>query len=211
MNITNTLIGCASVIFSFGCSGTIIVAISRFLSERVAKKLDAQNQLNIDMKFKKYEALLENKHHITKAVFDAEFRIYRELSHSFLELFLALSVIIDKDFYNVHDDDRDKRSEYDEETYKNVIEKIETFQNCLYENASFISKDIYQKYICVYDECTKIFFQFNELLCRYSKGEIELGDRYMCEYKREFEQIREKWRQINDDVRTYLSNLAIVE
>lgn len=72
-------------IVSAGGIGGIIIAVIKFTSEIIAKRLEQKYEMRISEILERYKANLENSTHISKALFDKEFEIYQSLCNAFYE------------------------------------------------------------------------------------------------------------------------------
>lgn len=69
-----------AIIGSIGGAGAIICAIIKFASNKIADRLSAKYQLQIDKELETLKQDLNRKNYVSKVRFDAEFAIYRELT-----------------------------------------------------------------------------------------------------------------------------------
>ena len=165
-----------------------------------------ENKLQKD--FEKYKSGLDNKIYITKAKFDAEFDLYRNLSSSFFRAVKAVTIMIPSGLAT-YPADKEDREKYENELYDKARNATVMAQDMLCCNAAFIPKELYEKY----DEIMR--------LCRIQVSVFE--DRWnvmMTPDEREhfshedFERSRDistKFEKLNDKLRNYLSKLDILE
>lgn len=199
-----------TIIVSVGGSSVVIYAFSKFLGERLANIIDTACQQKLDKQMEKYKIELENKHHITKEQFNVQFQIYRDLSKSYFQILIKLCAILEEDFYEENSLNFDKKK-YEEYSYKNVVVTISTAQNVLYENAPFIPKHIFQKYHELYELMNNQFWLYNDWYCKYINGKIELKDRFNENDKNIYKEVERRLFDINEDVRTYLEGLTVIQ
>ena len=69
-----------SVIVAFGGAGAIAIGAVKWISKILADRLSRKYQLQLDEKLETVKTALNKKEYISKTRFDAEFRMYQELS-----------------------------------------------------------------------------------------------------------------------------------
>lgn len=210
IDIQSILAIASSIIVSVGGSGVIICATAKFLSERIAKRIDSSYQQKLDEKLEKYKVVLDSKRYITKEQFDVQFKTYRKLSKSFFQMLVKLSTISEEDFYKDNTFDLANKK-YEEYTYKEIVATISVAQNVLYENAPFIPRHIFQKYHELYELINNQFWSYNDKYNEYMDGKIKQEDRLTENDKKIFKEVENKWFELNKDVRTYLETLTIIQ
>lgn len=72
-----------SIVGGLGGITVIFAAIVRYLSDFIADRLSKKYELRLSKELENYKSSLENKTYISRAKFDTEFAIYRELSSDF--------------------------------------------------------------------------------------------------------------------------------
>lgn len=208
MELQHVFATVGAIIVSVGGSGAIICAVSKFLSTRIANRIEVKYQKRLEKKLEEYKVWLENKRYITQAQFDVEFEIYRKLSKAFFELLVKLSTISEKEFYENNFQELD-RVEYEKNIYRKMVKVASNAQNILYENNPFVPQNIYQKYEELYEMFNEQFWIYHERCKEYLDGKIELIERFDENDKKRFEEIQSKLFEINADVRAYLGTLVI--
>lgn len=153
---------------------------------------------------------MENKTYISRAKFDTEFAIYRELSSDFSDAVLAINIMVPTGLTMVPAD-REARLELDKKHYEAAVKAIVKAQDSLKSNIPFIPENIYDGY----NELLKLFglqlaayedrFVVTDLRPQSEKETFSRDD-----YKRTRE-ISEKWITINNKIRKYLNSLEIIE
>ena len=73
----------AYIIGGVGGLGAVFALTVKLCANIIANNLKKKYELELNERFEKYKASVENKKHITKVRFDAEFLIYRDLSKAF--------------------------------------------------------------------------------------------------------------------------------
>jgi len=194
-------------IASVGGIGAIIVWVSKSLSDVIADRLSKKYQLQLDKEKEKFKNELSRKDYVSKARFDTEFKIYRELSSAFCMMVKDISIMIPSGFNWKPADDAD-RKEYEEECYSKALKSTNKAQDTLYASAVFIP----EKYFQGYDEVLKLCrMQLNVFCERYNvlappsqRGSLRAED-----YKRTSD-ISNKWDELNNLIRDYLASLDVI-
>ena len=98
-----------------GVSGIFVIAI-KFSSNFIAEKLSKKYELKLSKELENYKYNLENKNYISKARFDTEFNIYRELSKAFFDMVKDITTMIPIGVAT-YPADEEKRKEYEDNLY----------------------------------------------------------------------------------------------
>ena len=199
-----------SIVGGLGGITVIFAAIVRYLSDFIADRLSKKYELRLSKELENYKSSLENKTYISRAKFDTEFAIYRELSSDFSDAVLAINIMVPTGLTMVPAD-REARLELDKKHYEAAVKAIEKAQDSLKSNIPFIPENIYDGY----NELLKLFglqlaayedrFVVTDLRPQSEKETFSRDD-----YKRTRE-ISEKWITINNKIRKYLNSLEIIE
>ena len=195
---------------SAGGVGAIIVGAVKFSSNMIADRLSQKYEVKLQKELEQYKANLDGKIYITKAQYDAEFNVYRSLSKSFFEMVLSLNTTFSSD-YRFEQTFNPKTFEKVKTEFAKVATKMQTAQDTLYENAAFISEPLYRNYEQILDEATTVFWEYKEkVFSEQIKDVIEdskwLDAKHQCVKK-----LEDMLFALNDELRTYLQNLTIVE
>lgn len=199
-----------SIVGGLGGITVIFAAIVRYLSDFIADRLSKKYELRLSKELENYKSSLENKTYISRAKFDTEFAIYRELSSDFSDAVLAINIMVPTGLAMVPAD-REARLELDKKHYEAAVKAIVKAQDSLKSNIPFIPENIYDGY----NELLKLFglqlaayedrFVVTDLRPQSEKETFSRDD-----YKRTRE-ISEKWITINNKIRKYLNSLEIIE
>lgn len=199
-----------SIVGGLGGITVIFAAIVRYLSDFIADRLSKKYELRLLKELENYKSSLENKTYISRAKFDTEFAIYRELSSDFSDAVLAINIMVPTGLTMVPAD-REARLELDKKHYEAAVKAIVKAQDSLKSNIPFIPENIYDGY----NELLKLFglqlaayedrFVVTDLRPQSEKETFSRDD-----YKRTRE-ISEKWITINNKIRKYLNSLEIIE
>lgn len=87
----------------------------------------------------------EKINYITKAQFDAEFKMYQELSEACFNMLLNNTALFPKGIDFLPEDQEQRNKEY-QKRYKLALDSLIIYQNLLFKYAPFISKDLYNKF-----------------------------------------------------------------
>ena len=195
---------------SAGGVGAIIVGAVRFSSNIIADRLSQKYEAKLQKELEQYKAKLDGKNYITKAQYDAEFSIYRTLSKNFFEMLLVLNGAFSSD-YRFEQTFNPQTLERVKSEFINAATKIQAAQDTLYENAAFISKPLYDKYEQILDEAPAVFWEYKEKLYSDKMREIVEDSTWLDEKHKCVKKLEDMLFALNDNLRTYLQGLTIVE
>lgn len=191
-----------------GISGIILVAV-KFAANTIAKRLEERYTLKLSKELEFYKSNLDNKIYISKTKFDTEFGIYKELSKAFFEMVRDISIMIPSG-YTTYPADKQAKKEYEDKMYKNALSSTIVSQDCLNGNAPFIATSLFDEYSEILKLCRQ---QINVFERRWNVGIIASQEEKetfsMDDYKRT-EEINEKFRELNEHIRKYLSKLDVL-
>ena len=197
-----------AVMAGFGGVSGIIILVIKFSSNFIAKRLQEKYSLKLNKELEKYKSGLENKTYISKTKFDVEFEIYRELSKAVSNVVRDSSLMIS--IFAIVPADIEERKQHDTKLYNSTIDSLIKAQNILHSNIPFVSSMIVEKYEEILNLCTlqcRAFARRWNLSFRGSYEEKSILDDKDYERTKE---INKKFKQINETVRSYLSNLDVV-
>jgi len=166
--------------------------------------------LKMKKEIEEYKSKLENKTYISKTKFDTEFKIYRELSKAFFEMVRDVSIMIPIGVAS-YPADREAKKEYENKLYKAAVKSCVAAQDVLSANVPFISESLCDKY----EEINKLCkIQLNAFERRWNVCYLasqEEKESFSSEDYKRTEEINEKYRQLNNEVRKYLDSLDVFE
>lgn len=197
------------VITSVGGLGVIFTAAIKFSSDCIAKRLAEKYSLKLNKELEAYKSSLENKTYISKTKFDAEFEIYRSLSKSFFEMIKDISTMIPSGL-SIQIADEQKQREHENELYNVASKSCVTAQDILNGNAPFIPEDLFNQYTEIMKLCgmqLRAFERRWNVLYLDSQKEKETFS--LNDYNRTAE-INSKFKELNNNVRVYLSKLDVI-
>lgn len=192
-----------------GISGMIILGI-KFSVNIITKRLEEKYTLKLSKELEKYKSNLNNTTYISKAKFDVEFAIYRELSKNFFEMVKGITIMIPTGLAK-YPANKEERKKYENNLYNSAYSSTIVAQDTLIGNIPFISQNFYEKYREILDLCFMQIYVFEErwnVLYLASQKEKEEFD--MDDYKRSKE-IKQKFEDLNKEIREYLKNLDTIE
>lgn len=199
-----------AVIAGLGGIGAIFGAVIYFASNFIAERLQKKYELKINEKYEKYKVDIENKTYISKTKFDAEFNLYRSLSKTFFDMIKNVTVMIPQGLVMVPADKELKRK-VDEEHYNAARGAVVVAQDELNSNAPFIPEKFYEAYEEIRKLCGMQLSEFEERWnVGYFASQEEKESLSSEAYKRTGE-INAKFKQLNNEIREYLSNLDVLE
>lgn len=199
-----------AIIVSVGGIGVIITAVVYFSSNFIAERLQKKYELEINEKFEKYKADVDNKKYVTKTKFDAEFELYKNLSKSFFDLVKSINALIPQGLVSVPAD-TGKRKELDEKHYDTACTALIEAQDQLNSNAAFIPEKFYNAYDEIRQLCNMQLSDFEE---RWNVGAFVPQEQKISLPHEAYIRtgaINDKFKQLNSELREYLNKLDVIE
>lgn len=198
------------ILTSIGGIGGIILAIIKFSSDIIAKRLEEKYKLTLNKELEKYKSNLDNKTYISKTKFDTEFSIYKELSKVFSEMVKNISLMIPSGMsIKLVNEDAEKESK--NKLYDSALSSAVVAQDVLNQYIPFIPSNIFDDYnkILVLSRLQLSAFQrrWNLSYVAPQKEKENFSDE---EYIRTGE-ISEKFKMLNNNIREYLSTLDVLD
>ncbi len=210
MDLSQVLSIATACIVSAGGVGGIAIAVIKFSSNIIAERISAKYENKLEQVLEKYKTELSKKEYVSQVKFDAEFEIYRTLSKEFSTAVKNISLMI-PDGMAYFPADEDKRKEYENNNYVNANNAIVMAQDALYANGAFISEDLYNKYNEILALCGQ---QLNAFQRRYNVLYFASQEKKESYTDKEYERtttIKEKWLELNNCVREYISKLEVID
>ena len=183
--------------------GALVLLGIKFSANLIADRLEKKYELKLSKELEKYKSKLENKTYITKTRFDTEFKIYRELSKSFLTMNTCIKSMIKVEVVYKSFDEKTRMIKQSEEV-NNVDNAIEDAQNCLYQNTPFIPEVFVTKYQDLLKMANKLYCDFVD---KWTKNNLNIN---IKEFQKGVE-IEIKLMDLNTDIRNYLSTLDVLD
>ena len=210
MDLFQVLSIATACIVSAGGVGGIAIAVIKFSSNIIAERISAKYENKLEQVLEKYKTELIKKEYVSQVKFDAEFEIYRTLSKEFSTAVKNISLMT-PDGMAYFPADEDKRKEYENNNYVNANNAIVMAQDALYANGAFISEDLYNKYNEILALCGQ---QLNAFQRRYNVLYFASQEKKESYTDKEYERtttIKEKWLELNNCVREYISKLEVID
>lgn len=192
-----------AVVGAAGGYGALVLLGIKFSANLIADRLEKKYELKLSKELEKYKSKLENKTYITKTRFDTEFKIYRELSKSFLTMNTCIKSMIEVEVVYKSFDEITRGIKQSEEV-NNVENAIEDAQNCLYQNTPFIPEVFVTKYEDLLKMANKLYCDFVD---KWTKHNLNIN---IKEFQKSVE-IESKLMDLNTDIRNYLSTLDVLD
>ena len=195
---------------SAGGIGAIIVVSIKWSANIIANHLSKKYEVKVTKELEKYKTGLENKIYISKTKFDVEFALYRDLSKSFFAMVKDITRMIPAGlaYYPANKEDREK---YENELYDKALAFTVSAQDYLSSNIPFIPESLYNQYEEILQLCRLQLGEFEERWNVYSDLTQEDKNRIPHEAFQRSRDIREKFDQLNKDLRKYLSSLDVID
>lgn len=107
------------IIVSFGGAAAIIGAIVKLCADTIAERLSRKYEIKLNKELESYKAQLDKKTYISRARFDAEFQIYKDLSEKVLSMVECTYWLFPRGLDQVPMDEEERKKIY-LERYKNA-------------------------------------------------------------------------------------------
>lgn len=194
-------------IVSAGGVGGVAMAVVKFTSNIIADKISDKYENKLEQALEKYKTELSKKEYVSQVRFDAEFEIYRTLSKEFSTAVKNISLMI-PDGIAYSPADEEKRTEYENKIYVDANNAVVVAQDVLYANGAFISEELYNKYNEILTLCSQ---QLNAFQRRYNVFSQKKKESYTDKEYERTTTIKEKWLDLNNCVREYISKLEVID
>lgn len=199
-----------TVVASVGGIGGIILIVIKFSVNIIADRLEKKYTLKLNKDLEKYKSHLESKIYISKAKFDTEFSIYRELSKAFFDMVKNITIMI-PDGFATYPADKEKRKEYEHNLYVEAQKSTVLAQDTLNANAPFIPEDFFKQYDEILGLCKTQITTFEKRWnVLYLTSQDEKESFTMADYERS-RLIRKQFEEFNSAIRGYISKLDVTE
>lgn len=209
MNLSTILSIAGAIIVSVGGAGVIICTVVKFCADMIANRLEARYEQRLSKELEAYKSNLESKTYISNARFDAEFSLYRDLSKAFLLMIKGVDLIISSGVSRTPADPEERR-ELNFNHYAEANNALVNAQDILFENAAFISEEIYN----AYDELLQIGRQqvsVFETSLEYADKPSPLYDEFRVQHTdhQTTRDLIQKFHALNTQIRKHLSTLSV--
>lgn len=200
-----------SIIASVGGAGAIVGAIVKFTSNIIAEKLSKKYEIDMNKTLESYKANIEKKMYISKARFDTEFKIYKELSESVLTMIEATYWLFPK-VDNVFTNENDCKNIY-LKRYESAGLAVNAARKSINANAAFIPVDFYDKFKEISDLCAtqcNMYTWCGDLKSKNRRESQKLKENATKCYERT-KVIDDKQKDLISQLRIYMENLEVWE
>lgn len=161
--------------------GTIVGAVIGFVGNVFIEKRKAKNDSRI---------------YITKTQFEYTYEVFKKLSKAVYDYMVILSAF--KEGYRLAEQKNDKQ------TYIDLVNACADIQDIVSENAPFIPKNLYETISELESETRDRFWKQFDSITSKDGNPVQIS-------KDEYKRMEEIVQKTNDEIRTYLSRLAIVD
>lgn len=194
---------------SISVAGVVVLFVIKLAAEKIAEALEKKYTLKFDKEIEKYKSSLEGKNYITKTQFDIEFKIYRELTKSFFDMFISLYSLVSPSYEGVvaSPDDYETTGEI----FMLTSGKVTDAQNCLHKNRAFVNESLYKKYDKIFIKAVNIFDEFKQSYFNQCIETTVLNETWRKEKYKIVNQIEKELETTDDELREYLHSLTIID
>lgn len=192
-----------------GVAGLVVLAI-KFASNIIAERLSQNYELKLQKELEAFKSTLTKKEYVSKARFDAEFSIYRELSRAFFNMARDINSLVPAG-YSERPADEDAYKKYQEECWRTSSQSLQTAQETLVQNAPFISEELYNDFL---ELVTLSRLQISAYTKRFNVLYLapqEEKERYTAEDYERAGEISQKFDALNKKIRNYLASLDVAD
>ncbi|WP_044973202.1 hypothetical protein [Ruminococcus sp. HUN007] len=205
--VSSIVVAC---IVSAGGIGGIATAVIKFSSNYIADRITSKYENKLEQKLEKYKTELNKKEYVSQVRFDAEFQIYRTLSKEFSTAIKKISIMIPTGLVYLPTN-KEKRKEYENNNYIDANNAVVTAQDALFANGAFISVDLYNKYNEILELCRLQLDAFQRRFDVLFFASQEEKETFTAEEYERTTIINNKWLELNNCVREYISKLEVIE
>lgn len=199
-----------SAVTALGGFSAIFVAVIKFSSEIIAKRLEEKYSMKLNKELEKYKSNLDNRNYITKAKFDIELSIYKELSENFFNMVKNINSLIPSGVSQRLADEKAQK-ELDNTHYKNSIDAIVEAQDSLNANAAFIPEEFYNSYKELLAISNKQITAFSRRWNVFIFASQEEKEKLSMDDYHRTDELNNKFDELNKAIRNYLAQLDIIE
>lgn len=198
-----------ALIASMGGIGTVVIVVVKFVGNHIAEKLACKYEFRLNKELEAFKGAVDKKLYVSKTRFDAEFSIYRELSKSFFEMVKDCSFVFHR--MSMGPVGEEERKEYDKNYYKAFVKSTTIAEGVLYQNAPFISEELYKEFELILCLCNQQILNCGARLQDNYNPPPEDRVRFdNSDYDRT-EDIISKQEALSRKNRTYLSKLDVLD
>lgn len=222
-NIINTI---ATIIVSIGGTGVIIVAISKYIGDILAKKIEEKYKSRLEKELEEYKGKInerlnkidkieEKALYISKLNYEGEYKIYMEIWPKLIDCVSKTLRLYPMGIENVPID-KQELEEYQKNKYNEFRDSFNDFITCIDRYAPFYREDYYNDLNQIRSECFSIGDMFKMFEFDVKYNESFRGCRDLKMTTKEWKEIKEKEEKIlkiKDEllikIREYLNGLIL--
>lgn len=197
-----------AILLSLGGAASIIGVVVRFTSTQIADALQKKYQLTLDKDFEQYKAKLGAKEYVSKAYFDTEFEIYKDISRTTFDMVRDISVMIPSGYTTVPAN-REERLEVDKKHYEKACKSVVDAQNTLNANAPFISEELYESCMEIRSLCSLQLGEYEQRNVVTDLRPKQEKENFSRDAYKRTRTINEKYKILTKQIRDYLKTLEI--
>lgn len=198
------------IVGSAGGIGVIIAGVVKFCSNIIAERLSQKYNVKLQKELEQYKSGLDNKIYISKAKFDAEFDLYRQLSKAFFEMVKDVTIMIPTG-YATYPANPEKRKEYEDKMHQNACKSTVEAQDVLNSNIPFMPEDFYNKYSDILRLCRQQLDVYEMRWNVYYIASQKEKETFSHDDYQRSRDINTDFKELNSNIRDYLAKLDVID
>lgn len=201
-----------AIIASIGGAGIIILGVVKFASDMIAERLSKRYEIKLNKELEAFKAGINKKTYISRARFDTEFQIYRELSESVLSMIECTYWLFPSGLEHLPSDKEEEKKIYIER-YNKAGDAIRLAQKSIRANAPFIPSGFYARFEELSKLCSQQYNMFTWCGALAPRQDVFPKTKVDAEtacWKRT-DEIWEKRTELTVQLREYLESLDVLE
>lgn len=211
MTLTDVTKIVAAFIVSVGGAGGIIIGLTKYLTDRIAERLQASYQLKIDKNLENYKDEIEKAKYARESYIDREMMVFQVICEKTNDLINEIFTIFADGFIYIPRFESDEElHHYANEQYRNAMEKYRIANITLAAKAAFIPRGFFDKF----NEIRQLAYRqlwdynfFNPWILKTNPNNDEYF-KYRKDYGIRSNELNEKWDSLIDELRDYLKSLS---
>lgn len=203
------------IIVAFGGASAIVGAAVKWSANIIADRLSSKYEIKLNKELESYKAHLDKKIYVSRARFDAEFQIYKDISEKILSMVECTYWLFPKGLDRIPLDEEERKKIY-LDRYKDAVDAASLAQKAIRANAPFIPERFYTEFeelsvLCV-TQCNMYTWfgalgQINRNTAHETDRRIE-NEEKCCTRT---EEILQKRESVMKSLREYLQKLEVTE
>lgn len=151
-----------AIFVSIGGAGAVIVALSKWLANLIAERMLKKTEFEFSQKLEALKSNLEKRNYISKARFDLEIEIYRQLSETVVTMVSDSSALFPFGGAREPKDEKE-RDRFYRENYSRSTQSFNAANSAINRNAPFIPEQFHKMFTDIADKCRIQLIMFGEL------------------------------------------------